>query len=567
MKDQMHKCIICTTLLLLFIIPMSASSRETAPIRPVQADIAEYIKTRITQAGSPPNIIIGEERLHNTVMLARFYRGRAFSPAWTRATGTSLQADALIKAIEDSRNEGLTPDYYHLMKIRTLLSEIRSGPAGKSLPDPETLSNLDLLLTDAFLLLSCHLSAGCVNPVTLDVEWHADRGSVDVVSILETALEENIVEETLINLLPSQYGYSRLRQALTHYRKMAEADGGWPAVSKGPSLKKGLTDKRVVELRNRLIASGDLEPDGKEENDLFDERLEQAVIGFQKQHGLDTDGVVGHATLNALNVPVEARIRQIEINMERLRWIPRDLGQRYIIVNIANFELDVVENSETVLSMKVVVGKDFWHTPVFRSDMTYLEFNPYWNVPKNILIRDILPKMEKDPDYISKINLKAVWVGQGRTEVIDPKALDWSQTSDSGFHYRLRQDPGPQNPLGRIKFMFPNRFDVYLHDTPVKGLFARNVRAFSHGCIRIEKPMELAEYLLKSDPSWTAEKIQATIDDGRNKAVRLPRIEPVYILYLTAWVDEAGTLQFRDDVYKRDIKLDKSLRKRPPTGS
>ncbi|MEK6776553.1 MAG: L,D-transpeptidase family protein [bacterium] len=562
----MYRILTCTTLLFLLIIPISVSSRETVPGRPVQADIAEYIKTRITEDGSPPNIIIGEERIHNIMMLARFYRGREFSPAWTRATGASLQAGAMIRAIEDARDEGLTPDYYHLMKIKTLLSEIRRSPAGKSLPDPETLSDLDLLLTDAFLLLSCHLSAGCVNPVTLDVEWHADRGSVDVVSILETALKENLIEETLINLLPSQYGYSRLRQSLAHYRKKAEA-GGWPDVSKGPSMKKGLTDKRVIELSNRLIASGDLEPGGKNADELFDDRLEQAVISFQKQHGLDTDGVVGQATLNALNVPVEARIRQIEINMERLRWIPRDLGQRYIIVNIANFELDVLENSQTVLSMKVVVGKDFWHTPVFRSDMTYLEFNPYWNVPKNILIRDILPKMEKDPDYLSKINLKAVWVGQGRTEVIDPKAMDWSQASDSNFHYRLRQDPGPQNPLGRIKFMFPNRFNVYLHDTPVKGLFAKNVRTFSHGCIRIEKPMELAEYLLKSDPSWTADKIQAAIDDGRNKAVRLARTETVYVLYLTAWVDEAGTLQFRDDVYKRDIKLDKTLRKRPPNGS
>jgi len=196
--------------------------------------------------------------------------------------------------------------------------------------------------------------------------------------------------------------------------------------------------------------------------------------------------------------------------------------------------------------------------------MTYLELNPYWNVPKNIMVREIIPKMSKDPDYLAKNNLKVIWEGQGRIEVIDPEALDWSLASAKNFNYKLRQDPGPQNPLGRIKFMFPNRFNVYLHDTPVKNLFSKNVRAFSHGCIRIEKPMELAEYLLKRDPSWTQERIQAAIDDGRNKAVRLPQPIAVYILYLTAWVDEAGRLNFREDVYDRDIQMDKALGKRPP---
>jgi len=568
MRYRRPKYLTCTSLfifLLLFSSSPAVQGRASHDIpwdESENAKTADLIKKRISEAGSPPKIRIGKEFIHDTVMLDRFYSRRGFRPAWAGANGSLAQAYALVKAIEDSRNEGLTPDYYHLKNIESLLAGIREG-AAKDGPSFETMADLDLLLTDAFLLLSCHLSAGCVNPVTLDAEWHAGRETVDVSSILEKALEDDLIEETLIKLLPSQYGYSRLRQALAHDRKIAER-GGWPAVSTGPSLKKESFDRRVIELKKRLIASGDLTPEEDESGELFDETLEQAVIRFQEQHGLDADGVAGPATLKAINVPVQARIRQIELNMERLRWIPRDLGQKYIIVNIADFKLDLFENGHTNMSMKVVVGKNYWHTPVFSAVMTYLELNPYWNVPKNIMVREIIPKMSKDPDYLAKNNLKVIWEGQGRIEVIDPGALDWSLASAKNFNYKLRQDPGPQNPLGRIKFMFPNRFNVYLHDTPVKNLFSKNVRAFSHGCIRIEKPMELAEYLLKRDPSWTQERIQAAIDDGRNKAVRLPQPIAVYILYLTAWVDEAGRLNFREDVYDRDIQMDKALGKRPP---
>jgi murein L,D-transpeptidase YcbB/YkuD len=247
-----------------------------------------------------------------------------------------------------------------------------------------------------------------------------------------------------------------------------------------------------------------------------------------------------------------------------MRWSSRKLGQRYIIVNIADYSLDVVENGHTILSMKVVVGKPFWHTPVFNKKMTYLVLNPSWNVPRNITIQDILPKIKKDSGYLHKKNFKVLTDWGNNAQEIDPNTIDWSTVTANNFKYRLRQEPGHLNPLGRIKFMLPNRFSVYLHDTPHKGLFARNARSFSHGCIRLEKPIILAEYLLKDDPNWSREKILDSINDGKKENVTISKPIDVHILYLTAWVDENSLLQFRDDIYGRDRRLDESLQKKPP---
>ncbi|MEW6109053.1 MAG: L,D-transpeptidase family protein [Nitrospirota bacterium] len=368
--------------------------------------------------------------------------------------------------------------------------------------------------------------------------------------------------EMLQGLLPQQDNYSKLKQALSQYNKIMEK-GGWPVISGGQTLKKGMQDKRIHEIRYRLGVSGDLDSSEIQKGDFFDEALEEAVIRFQKRHGLAADGIAGPAFLKALNVTAEERIRQIELNLERLRWISRDLGRRYVAVNIADFELDVVEDGHIIISMKVIVGKAYWHTPVFSENMTYLVLNPAWNVPKSIAVKEIIPKVRKDPEYLEKNNMK-ILKGWGKDQIeISPHAINWAELSPGAFTYRFRQEPGPQNPLGRIKFMFPNRFNVYLHDTPYKALYEKKVRTFSHGCIRIEKPIELAEYLLKGDPNWSREKILAAIDEKTTRNIPIPEPIKVYILYLTAWVDEYGVLQFRDDIYGRDRVLYKALRKNP----
>jgi murein L,D-transpeptidase YcbB/YkuD len=328
-------------------------------------------------------------------------------------------------------------------------------------------------------------------------------------------------------------------------------------------LKGDSVSDRVVELRKRLAASRDLEADEAEGGSLFDAKLKQSVIAFQKRHGLKADGIVGSATLNALNIPLKERVRQIELNMERLRWILGNIEQRCIIVNIANFELDVIENGKSILSMRVVVGKPYWDTPVFTAKMTYLIINPSWTVPERIARKETLKTIKKDPHYLAKQNIKILRGWESREEEIDPETIDWSKVTAKKLTYRFRQEPGPLNPLGFLKFMFPNKFDVYLHDTPVKRLFSENIRAFSHGCTRIEKPLELAEYVLRDDPFWTRETLLAAIEEGTEQEVRIPYPLNVHFLYLTAWVDERGVLQLRDDIYGRDKRLDEALRRKP----
>lgn len=513
------------------------------------------IEKKVTEWTNPLKTLIRGERIYSAVTVQSFYKGRNYQPAWIQ-DGHLMQADTLIRAIEEAYDDGLTPDYYHLGLIKSLAAR------AEKLFDPIHMADLDILLTDAFLTLSCHLSGGCVNPVTIESEWFAKRRDVDVSSVLEQALKKKQVRKALMGLRPEQGSYARLRQALARYRELS-SKGEWPRVTAGPSLKKNLTSDRVVELRKRLAASGDLETNEAKTGNLFDEKLERAVIYFQKRHGLEADGIVGLITLNALNVPLKQRIRQMELNMERLRWILGNLEQRSIVVNIADFKLHVVENGRSVLSMKVVVGKPYQSTPIFTANMTYLVINPSWNVPDSIARTEILEKIKHDPHYLAKQNIK-VLRGQGPyAEELDPETIDWNEITADSLIYKFLQEPGPLNPLGRIKFMFPNQFNVYLHDTPSKRLFSENVRTFSHGCTRIEKPIELGAYLLQNAPGWTRGKLLAAIKKGSEQNILIPHPLNVHFLYLTAWVDERGILQFRSDIYGRDKRLDEALRKKP----
>jgi murein L,D-transpeptidase YcbB/YkuD len=251
--------------------------------------------------------------------------------------------------------------------------------------------------------------------------------------------------------------------------------------------------------------------------------------------------------------------------MERWRWLPLDLGARHILVNMANFELDLVEGESVVMVMRVIVGKGYRRTPVFSDKITYLVLNPFWHVPPGIAIKDKLPLIKKDPDYLSKQHMRLLQGWGAETKEIDPKTIDWSTVSAKNFHFRLRQDPGPMNALGRVKFMFPNRFNVYLHDTPSKDLFEKTTRTFSSGCIRIEKPIELVEYLLRDDPRWTHENIVAALEKTEEITIQLRSPVPIHLLYWTAFVENDGLVHFRDDIYGRDRRLDQALRKRAPT--
>jgi murein L,D-transpeptidase YcbB/YkuD len=334
------------------------------------------------------------------------------------------------------------------------------------------------------------------------------------------------------------------------------AQGGWPILPEGPTLRPGDTGLSILLLRKRLQATDDLlasEP--TQDRTFFDDTLAEAVRRFQRRHGLQADGMVGPDTRAALQVSIEDRIHQLILNFDRWRELPRDLGPRYIWVNIPAFTLTVIEDDQPVMTMHVVVGKPSWPTPVLQTQLSALVFNPFWYIPPRIVQQEVIPHLQRDPGYLTTHNI-VVLQGQGeQTTEIDPNTVDWSQTPLHGIPYRLRQRPGPTNPLGRVKFTIPNPFHITLHDTPSRALFAKTMRAQSHGCIRLEKPMALAEYVLREDRKWTRAVILDIVNRGTPQQVTLPAPIPVYVIYHTAWVDRDGETHFRPDIYKLDTPL------------
>jgi len=337
-----------------------------------------------------------------------------------------------------------------------------------------------------------------------------------------------------------------LQRALERYRAIAD-NGGWAAIPAGATLRPGDRDPRVRDLRRRLAVTGDL-PRRTVRNSTFDPGLERAVRRFQARMGLKVDGIVGPNTLTALNVPVERRIRQISLNLQRWRQSAPELGQRFVLVNIPAYELDVFEHDRQVMNMKVVVGRAARPTPVFSDQIDYIEFNPYWNVPASIARRDLVPKFIENPGYAARGNYKVIYRG----EIYDAAAINWRPFAGTMPPVRIRQNPGPNNALGEMKFMFPNRYNVYLHDTPSKHLFSRTNRAYSSGCIRVERPDELARYLLRDKDGWSPSRIDHVVAGSRTTQARLNAPVGVHMIYMTSWVDADGTVQFRNDIYSRD---------------
>jgi len=324
----------------------------------------------------------------------------------------------------------------------------------------------------------------------------------------------------------------------------------------------GSEGPRVQALRARLLPRGDgFVSDAAEP---FDPILAEAVHRFQLRHGLEADSAVGRLTLTALNVPAAERLRQVEINLERWRWLPADLGARHIEVNIPSFETRVVEDGRTVAVHRSVVGRPFRATPMFSGTMTYLVLSPYWHVPPTIAAVDKLPLIRANPAVIAEDRMTLLDIATNRP--VDPASVDWTNMTGADFNrtYRLRQDPGPHNALGAVKFMFPNRHNVYLHDTPSRSLFDLTARDFSSGCIRIDRPLELAEYLLRDRPEWTLARIDEVVRDGVERTVPLSEPIQVHLLYWTAWMDEDGAPQFREDVYGRDDVVWRALTAPPP---
>ncbi len=521
-------------------------------------EVSERLENRIMVSGVQPEIMFRTASLSKSTDLSRFYEARDFRPAWIAGGVPLPQAQCFIEAIQESEDEGLTPSDYHLASISSLRAEMLRNKSTSVWLDAERLVDFDLLLTDAFLTYGSHLVYGRVNPRRVYSDWLVGRRKVDLVQVLQEALDSNHIENTLEELPSQNPAYLRLRQALKLYRGIA-GTSDWPTVPRGPDMQKGSRGSRAVALRARLIASGDLERFKGNQIGLFDDAVEQAVRRFQKRHGLMADGIVGLVTLEALNVPIQERLEHIKLNMERWHWAENYFGKRCILVNTVSFELNVIEDDRTVMTTRAVIGRPDRPTPVCTSRITHLQLNPYWHVPLSIATEDILPKVQEDWDYLTSNNIRVFEVHGGKALEVDPAIVDWSMLSTTNFGYKLRQEPGPLNALGSVKFIFSNRFGVYIHDTPARGLFQKTQRDFSSGCIRIEDPVDLAEYLLKGDHRWTRQRILAAINEQVNRVVRLPQPIPVHLVYWTAWVNDDGIIQFRNDIYGRDKALAQAL--------
>ncbi|MEJ2508514.1 MAG: L,D-transpeptidase family protein [Gammaproteobacteria bacterium] len=502
-----------------------------------EALLAQGLETRLKAQS-----IRSAEALHWSELSA-FYSARDYRPVWIDSDGPLPRAAQLRAVLLRARQEGLDPEAYFPDEIAQ----------DWKLRSPSTLIRLELLLSEAFLRYSVDVSIGDLPPRMLDPNWHIAAPKADPVALLQHCLAARDFSAALDALPPPHAGYRRLRAALARYRRLAAA-GGWPTLPPGPALRRGQTGRAVAILRTRLAAQEDMPLTDTARTRHFDQALEFAVERFQVRHGLRMDGVVGPATRAAMNVPVAERISQIELNMQRWRWLPRRLGRRYIMVNAAGFELTAFADRRPRLSMRAVVGKPERRTPVISGRLHTIVVNPTWTVPPTITFEDFVPAQIRNPAFLRSHHIQ-VLSNRLNGGPINPATIDWKAVDPDHFPYILRQAPGPTNPLGRIKFLFSNPYDIYLHDTPRRWLFGRRQRAFSSGCIRIEQPLRLAQWVMNGKGEWTQRAFKAAIASGDTKTLSPPRAIPVYVVYWTAWVGEHGGLYFHDDVYDSDCAL------------
>ena len=554
--------------LLALIQSVGADDQLPAENRNPIDQVREQIEYRIESPSLPGELVCGNEPICARGFIPGFYRNRAYAPVWSDTGGIKPTVDLLLGEIKQAERDGMRPADYHLAAIEMLVDAATTALPVDESGQARLLADTDILLTDAFLLFYVHVAKGRVNPETLHKDWLMASRDIDLRYAMAAAESETSLADLFQNEWPDHRGYAGLRAALAEMRRLAAA-GGWPTVPEGPTLRPGEHDTRVVPLRRHLEVAGHLvtaqTPDVPR---MFDKVLEAAVRRFQRQHGLKMDGVVGANTLRALNVTAEQRVRQIELNLERWRWLPHDLGRRYIVVNPAGFNLKLVEEGRTTLAMRVVVGRPARRTPVFSTPMNHLVLNPTWSVPYKLAVEDILPKIHRQGvNYLERQGIRVYSGGGQDVREINPWSVDWSAYGRKHFPFHFLQRPGRLNALGSIKFMMPNKFAVYLHDTPNRALFDLEKRDQSSGCIRVEKAFELAVAVLKNNEEWPPEKLKSRLQNGRTQTIYLREPLPVHLIYLTAWINDEGALQIREDIYGRDKSLDRALGKQDVSAS
>lgn len=454
--------------------------------------------------------------------LARFYQARWWQPVWFRAGSLDPQATALLDVVSQADAQGFDPADYLTPQIDSLLHR-------ELLPEEAWL--LDNLLTQTFLSYARDVSLGRVAPSIVNSQWTTAARPRDILALLDLALDANRVGPALEQLAPPQAGYRALRLSLRRYRELAQ-QGAWP-----------------TPLARRLASEGYDTSAG----------LATAVAQFQTLHGLPSDGIVGPETRKQLSISPAQRAQQIALNLERWRWLPRSLGDRYILVNNAAFSLQLVENETVTLTMRAIVGRPDWPTPIVSSTATDLVFRPVWTVPRVIAVQELLPIIRKDPGYLARAGFRVFSDSVRAGMEVDASAVNWAAVTESTFTYQLIQEPGPDNPLGDVKLVFWTPFGVFIHDTPARPLFSERWRTFSHGCVRVEGAAALAARLLRD---WPDDSIQAAMTSGRQRWVRLPEPIAVHLVYWSAWVTADGLVAFTGDPYGWDDELARALQAR-----
>jgi len=534
------------TLILLLVF---CSTKQATALEESEQTIKHYVEGF---ADKKPKIANNQIIAPN--FLKKFYTALNFQPIWTNPE-TVLE---LKRLIGQCWQDGLLRKDFHGQALGLVLSN--EAPP-KLTPDQQ-----DIILTDAYVGLLYQLYFGKLSPNKLDPNWNFKHLLPEQDPNLPTGTPEQVIakaikENTIRSLVekvrishPYYQGLQRVLKIYTDNANLAE----WPVIADGPPLKPGASDPRVPQLRKRLTLVHGFQATFVSDSKVYDPELEKLVRQFQQNHGIDNDGVIGARTLKALNVSPKKRVDQVRVNMERARWALRSLIQKkdLVIVNIAGFYLHLILNGKPVWLTQVITGKTYHKTPIFSDQMEYIVFNPNWNVPPGITRNEMLPKLRKNPQFLTNNNYKLV-ASNGKT--VAPTSINWQQVSGRSFPYRIVQNPGPKNALGRVKFIFPNRHNVYLHDTPGKSLFSKTKRAFSHGCIRVKNPAKLAELILANRNGWSPEKVKQTIAKGERHRVNLTKKLPVAILYWTVDPSFKGQIRFYNDIYGRDARILKAL--------
>ncbi|MEM7258555.1 MAG: L,D-transpeptidase family protein, partial [Pseudomonadota bacterium] len=503
----------------------------------VEIDGISAIEQFIVDRG---NFSISGIELRNRAALEKIYQARNYAPLWTTTDHPTYTSVVVAQRLANASLLGLEPSKYYGRLLNQIATESYQS----------NLLEFEILMTDSIISYFDDLAHGATEPPSEEAGWLLKRARIDTGSIAQGFFNgEKSLSETIDELHPTHHRFNRLLNALHDYHAIAD-NGGWPKISKGASVTYGDRSPRIAELRQRLLASQDLQYNTSTDYELFDTELSEALIRFQTRHGLESDGVLGPNTLHALNVPVEERIAQLNLNLDRWRWLSRDLGYSNITVNTAGYEMDVTLHGAVAMNMNVIVGKPKHATPLFSDSMEHMVFNPSWYVPRSIA-RKLLKKEAKKPGYLASNNFEARDKSTNQPVAFSQLTPFDKDPEFFSAKYWLRQKPGDDNALGRLKFMFPNKYSIYLHDTNSPELFAESERAFSHGCVRLEQPEKLAELLLTSD-GHSYSDIQHYQQLDTTKKVNLRNQLPVHLTYQTAWISDEGVLNFREDIYKHD---------------